>query len=307
MKVLITGALSLENDDYIKIEKEGFEIIFLQFENQELHFDPSSIDIIICNNLFQYHNLNKFKNLKMIQLTSAGYDRVPLKEIKNRNIKIYNAKNVYSIPIAEWVILKILEIYKDTYSFFEKQRNHQWVKNRNLLTLQNKNVALVGYGAIGKEIAKRLKPFGVNILAVNTIKKQLDNNIEAFGVNQLESVLKVSDIVIILLPKNSQTSNLIDKNLLKVMKKNSILINVSRGEVVNQEDLIDVLHQGKFLGVALDVFKTEPLPKESELWDMKRLYITPHNSFVSELNNQELLKLINSNLLNFRNEIIKED
>lgn len=306
MKVLITGALSLENDDYIKIEKEGFEIIFLQFENQELHFDPSSIDIIICNNLFQYHNLNKFKNLKMIQLTSAGYDRVPLKEIKNRNIKIYNAKNVYSIPIAEWVILKILEIYKDTYSFFEKQRNHQWVKNRNLLTLQNKNVALVGYGAIGKEIAKRLKPFGVNILAVNTIKKQLDN-IEAFGVNQLESVLKVSDVVIILLPKDSQTSNLIDKNLLKVMKENSILINVSRGEVVNQEDLIDVLHQGKFLGVAIDVFKTEPLPKESELWDMKRLYITPHNSFVSELNNQELLKLINYNLLNFRNEIIKED
>lgn len=138
MKVLLTGAFNYSNEQLDKIKSIGYEIIYVQDERCILDFDVADIEVVVCNGLFIVNDIAKFKGLKFIQLTSAGLDRVPLDYIKKNDIKLANAKGVYSIPIAEWVVLKILEIYKKTRFFEENQKAKKWVKNREIIELYGK-------------------------------------------------------------------------------------------------------------------------------------------------------------------------
>ena len=113
MKTLITGAFKYSKEQIEKLNSIGCETVFIQDEREKLDIDVSCIEAVICNGLFLYNDISKFKSLKFIQLTSAGFDRVDMEYIKNNNIEIHNAKGVYSAPMAEWVVLKILEIYKN--------------------------------------------------------------------------------------------------------------------------------------------------------------------------------------------------
>src|SRR5690554_6071574 len=110
MNILLTGAFNYSKEQFNDIESLGYKITFVQEEREELNIDVSKFEVVVCNSLFMYNDIKKFKNLKVIQLTSAGLDRVPLEYINQNNIKLFNASGVYSIPIAEWTVLKILEV-----------------------------------------------------------------------------------------------------------------------------------------------------------------------------------------------------
>ncbi|MEJ5306937.1 MAG: NAD(P)-dependent oxidoreductase [candidate division WOR-3 bacterium] len=296
MKLLITGALKIDEEQRSKLKKLGFDLVFHQNENEILPDSLFNIEGVICNSLFLYNDIENFKNLKFIQLTSAGFDRVPLEYIKKKRIKIFNAKGVYSIPIAEMVILKILEIYKKSRKFEKAQTKHKWEKIRDLEELSDKNIGILGFGDIGKEIAKRLKPFGVRIFVCD-IKKSINNLIEKFYCfDELNNFLKNIDVLILSLPLNETTKGLIDYERMNLLKDGCVLINISRGEIVVEKDLTKLLKKNKFKGIYLDVFEQEPLNKNSPLWDFENVLITPHNSFVSEKTNERLFNLIYQNL-----------
>lgn len=294
-KILLTGAFQYTKEQIEIIEKLGFEVSFVQDEKKRIKYDVSDIEVVVCNSLFLYNDINNFEKLKLIQLTSAGMDRTPLDIINKRGIKIFNAKDIYSVPMAEWVILKILEIYKKSKLFFYNQENHVWNKQKDLLELTQKTVSIIGYGSVGKEIAKRIKAFGVKIIAVD--KKQVNSNYidESLLISDLSSVLMESDVIILTLPLNKETKHLINRDAIISMKNNAVIINVARGEIIDEKALIEALKEKKFLGVALDVFKNEPLGK-SPLWSFENVIITPHNSFVSDRVNDRLFNLILKNL-----------
>lgn len=294
LKILLTGAYNYSEDQIEKIRALGFDVDFIQFETDEIK--DTSYDCVVCNGLFLHHDIRKFKRLKFVQLTSAGYDRVPVEHIKKQNIKIYNAAGVYSIPIAEYAVLKILEFYKKSRDFYKKQELSQWDKERNILELYGKKVAIIGYGNIGKEIAKRLKGFGTKITAVD-VADVADENVDYFeNIEKLKYVLSESDIIILTLPLNQNTKHIIDESCIENMNKNTLLINVSRGQIIKQEVFINALKTNKIAGAVLDVFEDEPLPKENELWNMKNVIITPHNSFVGEGNAMRMFDVIYKNL-----------
>ena len=166
MHLLLTGALNYSEEQLNKIKKLGYEIVYVQDERIPLQIDVSKIDAVVCNGLFLYNDIRKFNNLKFIQLTSAGLDKVPLDFINEQGIKLFNAKGVYSIPMAEWIVLKILEIYKKSRQFYVAQQNHKWEKHRDLLELTDKTAAIIGYGDVGYEVAKRLKAFDLYVIGV---------------------------------------------------------------------------------------------------------------------------------------------
>jgi len=112
-QLLITGACSFNEEQRIKLKELGFNLTFMQDETSPIEIEVSNVDAVICNSLFLYHDIELFKELKLIQLTSAGMDRVPLDYIQSKNIEVFNARGVYSVPVAEWVVLKILELYKN--------------------------------------------------------------------------------------------------------------------------------------------------------------------------------------------------
>ena len=301
MKLLLTGAFKYTEAQIKELEELGYTCLYMQDEKQKVEFEEE-IEAIVCNGFFLYHDIKKFKNLKCIQLTSAGLDRVPLEYIKENKLALYNAKGVYSIPMAEWTILKILEIYKNSKYFYEKQKEHLWEKNRELFELAGKKAVIIGAGSIGKEIAKRLKAFEVNISAVDLYKTTESYIDKYYPLEKMNEALTKSDIIILTLPLNEKTQHMINKENIKLMKENSILINISRGGIIKEEDLISEIKKNKFLGVILDVFEKEPLDENSELWDFNNVIVTPHNSFVSEGNNKRMFRVIKENLANWKKE-----
>lgn len=301
MKLLITGAYNCNQNQIEKIGSLGFETDFLQYEKDAVDYEK--YDGVICNGLFLHHDIKNFKNLKFIQLTSAGYDRVPMEYINKNGIEIFNAAGVYSIPIAEHTVLKILEFYKKSREFYKKQEKKQWDKERDILELYGKKAAIIGCGNIGKEIAKRLFGFGVEITGVDISEIRCDYILKCENINNIDKVLAQSDIVILTLPLSESTEGIINTEKFGVMKNSSLLVNVSRGGVIVENDLIKALKMNEIAGAALDVFEEEPLDTDNELWNMDNVIITPHNSFVGEGNANRMFDVIYKNLSDWKARI----
>ena len=117
MKLLLTGAFRYTEEHLSVLKTAGFEITFVQNELEKLTIDCSVFDAVVCNGLFLHNDVRNFTNLKAVQLTSAGYERVPVSLFAQRGIALFNAKGVYNIPMAEWAVLKTLEIYKNSRFF----------------------------------------------------------------------------------------------------------------------------------------------------------------------------------------------
>lgn len=216
--------------------------------------------------------------------------------IKQRNIEIHNARGVYSIPMAEWALMSVLELYKSSRYFFENQSKKIWQKKRDIRELYRKTVTVIGCGSIGIETAIRFKAFGCHVIGVDIIAPVNECYDEYVATENIDFALSKSDVVILTVPLNDSTYHFINADRLKEMKKESVLVNVSRGSVVDQTDLEQALKDGSISGAALDVFEEEPLFEDSELWEMDNVIITPHNSFVGDGNSKRMFDTIMKNL-----------
>ncbi len=295
MKLLVTGALKLSEEELLKLKKISGEVTFLQDERFETDIDVSEFEAVICNSLFVNNDIEKFSSLKYIQLTSAGTDRVPMEKITEKGISLQTARGVYSIPMAEWAMCKALDYVKKTSFFKENQKSKKWEKNRSLTELCGKTVCIVGFGSIGAECGKRFSAFGCNVIAVDVYPVESPYISEYIHVSDMENALKKSDIIILTLPLTSMTKGIFGKSAFSAMKENSLLINVARGGLIDESTLIETLKSGK-ISAALDVFESEPLCEASLLWELPNVDLSPHNSFVSDGNDTRLKKLIFENL-----------
>ena len=283
MELLVTGAFSGAKQHIRELEEKGHRVHFLQFEKDELPCPPDQIEGVICNGLFLFHAIEKFTRLRFIQLTSAGYDRVPMDYVKANGIQIYNARGVYSIPMAEFAIACVLEHYKKLAVFRDQQTRHEWRKHRDLMELVGKRVVIVGCGDIGTECAKRFKAFDCEVIGANRTVRDSVYFDRIVGLSMLDEELNRADIVVVSIALCKDTEGLVKARLLE---PESLLINISRGGTV---DLTDARCR-----LVLDVFEEEPLPEDSPLWEA--VTVTPHNSFIGEGNGDRLYRLIKSNL-----------
>lgn len=295
MNLLITGAFSCTKEQIVYIESLGHKVIFLSQEKDMLPCDYSDIEGIIGNDIFVHHPIEKFTSLKFIQLTSAGFDRVPMDFVKEKGIKIFNARGVYSIPMAEFALTGVLNLYKKMEFFSQNQKHHTWEKHRGVQELFGKTVLIVGAGNVGNECAKRFTAMGCTVFGCDLYPTKTENFFDVLPLDKLNMLLGKADIVVLTLPLTAETKHLFSKDKFETMKCGALLVNIARGAVVNTDDLIIALNKN-LSGAVLDVFETEPLDKNSSLWDMDNVIITPHNSFVGEGNNERLFKVITDNL-----------
>ena len=292
MNLLITGAWQGAKEHFEEIEKLGHKVVFLQQEKEDLPVREEWVEGIICNGLFLYHPIERFVNLRYIQLTSAGFDRVDLNYVKEKRITINNARGVYSIPMAEFVLARVLEQYKRLEIFREQQKKMAWNKLRDLQELFDKRVLIIGCGSVGTECAKRFKAFGCEVVGVDVIPRMDENYSCMVGLEMLDEQLADADVIVLTLPLTYETRGLIDGKRLSLIKKNGILVNIARGAIINQKALEE------WEGIAiLDVFEDEPLNRSSSLWKAENFLLTPHNSFVGEYNINRLNKVIINNLM----------
>ncbi|MDM8144880.1 NAD(P)-dependent oxidoreductase [Bacteroides eggerthii] len=301
MNLLITGCFEYSNAQIKILESLGFTVYFMQQEKDELPLLASNVDAVVCNGLFLSHDIDQFSRLKFIQLTSAGFDRVPVDIIKSNGIQLYNARGVYSIPMAEWAIFRVLECYKQGWFFHQEQISGRWTKHRGLREITGIKVAVVGAGNVGQEVAKRFQAFGAETTGFDIhVNETLGFHYMALTETFRKRVGEF-DVVIITAPLLPSTIGLINRDVLMAMKENAVIINIARGGLIDQHALIDVLLQRPDLFAALDVFEVEPLPENNPLWKMKNVAVSPHNSFVSDGNNSRMFEVIYGNLKNFIN------
>jgi len=294
IKALFTYNYGVENMEEIKAL--GYEVIIK--EEKELYFteELKDVEVLVCYNPFNTLDITKFPCLKWIQLSSIGIDQVPIEVIKDRDIILTNNKGGYSIPIGEWIVLKILEMYKNSRSFYQKQTEKKWKLDTSLLEIYGKTIGFIGTGSIASEAAKRLKGFGVNILGLNTKGTQTMHFDQCYSIDKIKEMVGLCDSIVISIPHTPKTHYLIDKELFKEMKDGVYLVNIARGSIIDEKIMIENLNNGKIKCAALDVFENEPLDESSPLWDMENVIITPHNSWISEMRNERRFNIIYENL-----------
>ena len=295
MKFLVTGAWTSANEQLNNLYARQHEVVFMQNEKEELPCDPKEIEGVVCNGLFLYHDIDKFTSLKYVQLTSAGFDRVPMDKINSRGIKIYNARGVYSVSMAEYAIWGVLSLYKNAKTFYINQSQNKWEKQREIFELLGKTVLIVGCGSVGLECAKRFKAFGTNTIGVDLEERQDEIIGRVYKIKDIDLALNIADVVVLTLPLTDLTRGLFNKERFAQMKNGSILVNIARGAIVDQKALLDVL-ETKLFGAVLDVFDKEPLSDDSPLWQKENVIVTPHNSYAGNGNGARLSEVILSNI-----------
>ncbi|MBO4452917.1 MAG: D-2-hydroxyacid dehydrogenase [Clostridia bacterium] len=301
MRLLITGAWRQAEDYFGTLRSSGHEVAFMRHENGDLPCDPAWVEGIICNGLFLYHPIEKFNNLRYIQLTSAGFDRVPTDVIKDRGIVIRNARGVYSVPMAEYAVSGVLMLYRAAGFFRENQAKHEWVKNRELRELCGSRVLVIGCGSVGTECAKRFRAFGCTVIGTDVALRD-DPCYDAIKpVSSIDEEIPLADVLVIMVPSAPDTVNLISGERILKLKRGAVVVNIARGGIVDEKALAASAY--RLGGAVLDVFAQEPLSEDSPLWDIPNFIITPHNSFAGHGNDERLSEVIMRNLSCIENGI----
>ncbi len=295
VRALVTGALSLSQDEARALETLGLEV-FVHPDERTAVADPGSYGIVICNALFQYQPVEEFTGLKLVHLTSAGLDRAPVDYFRSHGIRLFSAQGVYNAPMAEFALCGVLQLYKQSRFFYRNQLELRWEKHRGLMELTDKRVCVLGAGSVGRELAKRFSAFEAHVVGVDLFPIDSPAFEAVRGLDGLDEALETSDVVALTLPLSEETRHFMNAERLGRMKPGAVLVNISRGAVVDEAALVRSLRSGRLAGAVLDVFEEEPLPAQSFLWGMDNVILSPPNAFVSDRTHGRMMELIVRNV-----------
>jgi phosphoglycerate dehydrogenase-like enzyme len=215
--------------------------------------------------------------LRWIHTSSIGLDAVLTDEIVNGDIVVSNSRGVCERPIAEWILGVLLMFTKDLRRTIELQQERTWL-HRETEPLLGRKVLVVGPGPVGRETVLLLRAAGMDVTVVGRSARE-DPVLGAIGAfADLDRMLGVADDVVLTLPLTEMTRGMFDASRLARMRTGSRLVNVGRGAVVVEEDLLDAIDTGQLGGAALDVFEQEPLPEDSPFWSRNNILVSPHAS-----------------------------
>ncbi len=224
-------------------------------------------------------------NLKWLHFASAGVEKSLNASLRSKKIKLSCSRGIHAAAISEYVLMQMLAFSKNLRRAYQFQDKHQWRFEALLpgkFDLEGKTIAIIGLGSIGLRVAKLAKAFEMNVIGtVNRVRK-LPYVDKVYPQSKIETCLKPADIVVISAPLTDRTFHIIGKRELSIMKPGSYLINIGRGQLIDEKALIEALEAKKIAGAALDVFDTEPLPSDSPLWSMENVVVTPHYSGMAE-------------------------
>ncbi|WP_132059605.1 D-2-hydroxyacid dehydrogenase [Halorussus amylolyticus] len=216
------------------------------------------------------------ENLRWVQALSAGVDSYDLDALENRDIALTNASGVHAEPIGEQVLAYMLVFERNIHKGIAQQHRGVWERYGGR-ELRDETVGILGVGEIGGRVAELASAFGMEVLGTKRTPETAPDAVdEAFGPDGLYEVLERSDYVVVACPLTDETEGLLGEEELRTMPSSGVLVNIARGEIVEEDALTTALQQGWIRGAALDVFEEEPLPGESPLWDLSNVVATPH-------------------------------
>jgi len=280
IKVLISSrSFGIISSEAIELLKEkGIEPVLNPYsrklsEDELLEMVNGAVGIIAGSEKISGKVISGASTLKVISRYGVGVDNIDLKTAKEKGVLVYNTPETPTLAVAELTLALILNLLRKTCKVDKEIRNNIWNPEiGNLLT--KKTVGVTGVGRIGKKVVQLLEPFNVKILAYD---KEIDKEFTSkYKINfvSLDTLICESDIITIHLPSTDETRSIIGKEELSKMKKNAILINTARGNLIDEKALYEALKEGSIAGAALDVFEKEPY--NGRLKELDNVILTPH-------------------------------
>ena len=229
------------------------------------------------------------RKLKWLHSTAAGVGQLMYPELRKSGIEVTNASGVHRIPMAEHILGTLIALARRFPDSLRYQQQGRWAQQElwnapvRPCELRGQILLFIGFGAIGREVAKIIRPLGMRVWAVTRSGRAQEGLAEqVFPTSKLDEVLPQADFVVLAAPETPETRKMIGAREFGLMKPSAYFLNVSRGALVDEPALISALEQRRIAGAALDVASQEPLPPENPLWKLDNAFITPHMSAVSE-------------------------
>jgi phosphoglycerate dehydrogenase-like enzyme len=236
--------------------------------------------------------------LRLIQALTTGTDHIQALPNLPGHVVLAAARGFHGAQMSELAFIFMLHFVRDIRDLFATQDAKRWNRVEQSL-LEDRTAAIVGVGAIAEELAKRCQAFGMRVIGVSDGRTSAPGFDAILPRARLNDAAAQADFLIVLVPHNKETDKLIDAAVLRAMKRSGVLINIARGGVVDEDALIAALRNKEIAGAGLDVFHTEPLPKESPLWDLPNVFITSHIGGMSNTYGEQVMPLLVENLRAF--------
>lgn len=307
MKIVLTDAQTvlddLVNAEVLKQFGEVTEYGLLKYD--EVAEAIADADMVVCNKtLLDSHTLRLAKNLKYIGLFATGYNNIDIDYCAKNNITVCNAGSYSTNAVAQHTFALILEHFNHTSGYNKFVQDGLWKRSKTfspfvyqINELAGKTIGIVGFGNIGRAVAKIANAFEMNVLAFNRSEKSAEN-VEFVSFDEL---IERSDIVSVHCPLNSESENMFDKDTFAKMKKGALFVNTARGGVMVEQDLYDALQSEHLGGACIDTLRVEPMEENCILMDAKNCIITPHIAWAPVETRVRLMNIVADNIKNFIN------
>ena len=241
-------------------------------------------------------------HLQWLQVPSAGMDRPFYGELYHQGIRLTSSAGANAKAVAHTAIAGILALSRCVPLWIEAQREHRWHPLRGELIppqLDGQHAVIVGMGSIGQDIGRILKALDLRVTGVRLTPAPQEYFDQVVGFEAFDSVLPEADWLVLACPLTKLTNKLLDQRRLRSMRPNARVINVARGEIIDEAAMIAALREQHIAGAYLDVFVTEPLPEDSPLWDMPQVMISAHSAGNSTGHQRNVVAQFKANLLHF--------
>ena len=301
MKVLFT----------VKLKEEQEAELIAAYPSVLFHFNGSVDDsileevaiIVTFGSDITPEVLDRSKLLKWLMVASAGVDKMPLASISEKNILMTNVRGIHKTPMAESVLAHILSLGRSIPEIYALQTTKDWRTRVSSTELRGSTALILGTGEIGSEIGRLLQAFGVRTIGYNRSGVKSEFMDDIIMLDQLKETLPVADFVISLLPSTTETKRLLTMTHFEAMKNSAVFMNFGRGDLVEEQVIIDALKKEVIRHAVLDVFEVEPLPADNELWLLDNCTVSPHVSSRSGKYIERSLEIFKQNLSKW----LKED
>jgi D-2-hydroxyacid dehydrogenase (NADP+) len=247
--------------------------------------------------------VRKSPSLRWLQIHPAGAERPIYRELRGRGIKVTTASGATSVTVSHSAVGALIAINRRFPLLADAQRRHAWeprLGDRSPRDLGGQCAAIVGMGPIGRNIARLLKALGLRTIGVRRSAEPVPECDRTIAYADLMKVLPETDVLVLCCPASDVTRGIANAAVFAAMPKGSLFVNVSRGEIAVEKDVIAALGSGQLAGAYLDVFEREPLDPASPLWDMPNVLVSPHTASHSLGQNEAIFGIFLDNLARFR-------
>jgi phosphoglycerate dehydrogenase-like enzyme len=296
MNLLILERLA---DEYKKALQSKFPELTIHAATKEEEVGDfiEKMDILLAFRISD-ELIKKASKLKWIQSLATGVDYIVNLPSLRKDVLLTSTRGIHGPQMSEVAFLLMLSLNRNFPRIVRNQDQGIWERWPARL-LYRKKLGILGMGVIGEEIAKKAKAFGMTVYGIDIVKRKIEAVDHFSGPDEILKVVAEIDYFIIVAPYTPQTYQMVNAKVLSLMKPTAFLINIGRGELVDEEALINALISGKIAGAALDVFCQEPLSKDHPFWKMKNVIVTPHVGGMSDVYVEQALMVFEKNLRHF--------